>query len=464
MSGAELERIADSLGIPVIDGIGFSQIAISGPIDANDLTAWAQLDGFMVELRLGTPSPVTIALAEDGSLPTDLTSVGDLFTEGPARHRVEEAGSLGDLLDEFDPGAARAEIRYVQPGWLRTVAAFERFTGDRWLELTRAFDRDQVQIGALAVDLKTQAPVRPGLPAVRSPADEPPSDSAGQRVWACLIELADAVAWTHLAVDHKTSDGGVLVALHPDQTAEIPVTPATARGGAELLSWWTADEDPNRTEALRHVLRIVTAARAGGLPEAGNVRTLAERQRIALARDRAAEVQRAIVQGQKGTEEALEAVSDDLSSMIEDSVKTTSALVVAVLGLVTLLFRTDGDLPGHLVVIAAAAVVLGSLVVAAARGRRISDLRDAVTRHQQRLTKDPLLPVEDRDRATAEIEAFRLNRRLLRAKTMVWALALATVVVATVGAQWVLTNEPPPAEGTPSTATTQTSITTSTSP
>lgn len=222
----------------------------------------------------------------------------------------------------------------------------------------------------------------------------------------------------------------------------------------------TATEDANRREALDYVLTLVAAGSSDQLPPAVTVRRLADRQRIALSRDQAAEVQRAIADGQRETADALHRASADFGSLVEETTTTANAAIIAVLGLVVFVAQEADRLPGWLIMLATVAAVVGIALVVASRWSRIGDHQASVNQLAARINADPLLPADDRRVASEAIDAFDVNRRSARARLRVTILGAGAAVVAMSASAWLLwgsqaSSAPDGAPQNPTTSTSQ---------
>ena len=252
-----------------------------------------------------------------------------------------------------------------------------------------------------------------------------------------LKALADAAAWTQLAAGSKGSAGEILLALHHDQDPVIKVDVSRVTGGLDLLVWRTKDDDANRDEALRHVFRVVTAS-SGALPDAKTIQRLAERQRIALTRDRAAEVFRAIADGQRATAELLETSSTSFSTLIENTTNNAVATVAGVVGLVALLADKANVLPGWLVVTATVATVAGVIAVIVTRWHRVEDAKTSAERLVHRLRNDPLLPEDEEGALVAAVEGFDFAARAKSTQVTIAAVGAVACLVAIFAAGWLV--------------------------
>jgi hypothetical protein len=188
------------------------------------------------------------------------------------------------------------------------------------------------------------------------------------------------------------------------------------------------------------------------------VQTLADRQNIALARDRAAEVFRAIAEGQRSTAELLENASESLSKLVEDTTTTASATIAAVIGLVALIVQNRNLLPSWLILIATAVAVAGVIAVVASRWRRIQDQEDAARRMRTRLDNDPLLPADDRKAMNELIKAAKIDNRASAARWRILALGAAASVVALAAAIWLVASPASSSQSSPPTTTITTAV------
>jgi hypothetical protein len=217
---------------------------------------------------------------------------------------------------------------------------------------------------------------------------------------------------------------------------------------------------------LRYVLRLVTASAPDRLPDAVTVQKLAERQRIAFSRDRAAEVQRAIADGHRDTVSSLDTAARELADVIDEANKAASATIVGVLGILAFVAESPDALPTWLILLAAAAATLGILAVLRSRWQRIADQESAIQRLQDRLQSDPLLPPEDRDVALCSVGSFGLPARTTRTRRTIIVLGVLSCGVAVTGALWLTRgaqakeNGPVPTTTTTAAPTTTASTTT----
>lgn len=408
---ASLLDLARDAGVEVVDRWGGSTITLDDATKLDQLDMLAALPGIVVTAYLEVlHTPIRLGDAEPDQ--SERVAASSVAGSDRTQNEVLAARSGSEIVRLVAHAVEEIGVAYVERGWCRTVPGLLRSVADDWAGVA-----DQLRPGSVTVDEHTFELVGVGvlrdptaLPAVAL-VDDRPEGPAGE-VWDILASVCDAAAWTNVA-DRVAREEEVLVGLHGDQGPIVPVTPSTARGGVRLLRWTTGTTDTNRDEALRYVLRLVTASAPDRLPDAVTVQKLAERQRIAFSRDRAAEVQRAIADGHRDTVSSLDTAARELADVIDEANKAASATIVGVLGILALVAESPDALPTWLILLAAAAATLGILAVLRSRWQRIADQESAIQRLQDRLQSDPLLPPEDRDVALCSVDrsAFRRERR-----------------------------------------------------
>lgn len=453
MSGepwAPLEELAASRGAGILDSWARSSLLIRDNLDVDVLSSIAQRPGFTVQLLFDNADlPLTLDTGSPSS--EELSALKGLL--GNEREQAE-LSAVGDaleaqqLLHQYLGGAV---VQYSEPAWIRSEEAFLAALEHNWAELANGFPQDAFRCGLKTIALEPIAGPQPpgGLPVAVAKAGQ----ALSTRLEQALANLADAAAWTQVAVRSSVVRTQVFAALHHDQEPVIEIRLDSVAGGVGLLKWRMTDNQANREEALRHVLRFVTA-NAAVLPNARTVQTLAERQNIALARDRAAEVFRAITEGQRSTAALLENASESLSKLVEDTTTTASATIAAVIGVVALIVQNENLLPSWLILMATAVAVAGVVAVIASRWRRIQDQEDAVRRLRKRLDNDPLLPADDRKAMDEVIEDAKLDKRATAARQRIFALGAAASVVALAAAIWLVATPASSSKTSPSTTTT----------
>ncbi|MDQ3573453.1 MAG: hypothetical protein M3404_00775 [Actinomycetota bacterium] len=437
MNNGDIGRLLDlaaDYDAQVVDQWGRSTTTLHGSMDIDELAGVANLPHFRVQLLLGDddrPLSLTGQVPEASEM-TDLRLFATNERESAelvaASSPIEVARILADRVEG-------AFIEYARPGWARTSAAFLEAAQSRWTEVVRDLSAGSALIGGATVQT---APIQShntsgGLPVftIQGATGVPEVDDT-------LEVLADAAAWTQLAAASNASSAGeILVALHHDQDPVVKVDLSRVAGGLDLLLWRTRDDDASRDEALRYVLRLVTAS-SSALPNARTVQRLAERQHIALTRDRAAEVFRAIADGQRATAELLETSSSSFSTLVENTTNNAVATVAGVVGLVALLADKADVLPSWLVLAAAAATVAGVIAVIVTRWRRVDDAKRSSERLLTRLRDDPLLPADELGALVTAIEAFDFAGRAKTTQVTIVGVGAVACVVGISAAGWLV--------------------------
>lgn len=455
---APLLDLATSRGLAIDDYWGRSSVSIANDPDLGEVAHFNGLDGYIVVAYFGSARrPLRLGATEPTQL--EIQDLEPLCSNERLRAELVAATSANDVAQLLSGELNEIEIRYESEGWVRTSDALVAAVEHRWTDVADSMPMDVLTIGDVAVPLTLTTPIRHGkaMRVVRPRADAP--DQTYNVVWSTLAALADAAAWTNLAVDVVRDDGEVRIALHNDQDAVVPVSPRTGGGGAELLCWLAASADGNREEALRFVFRFVSAASPTTLPDAITVERLAERQRIALSRDQAAEVQRAIAQGHTDTVDALRRSASELASQTSEMTSSTNATVVAALGVIALVARGSNTLPSWLVGFAALAIVGGMVLMIRSRYKLIGDQQRLVCGLVRRLNRDPLLPADDLAEAQRIVTEFNIDERVTTARRSMISLGLVACSVAVAAAVWVIWIYTPSATATPVGTTTTTSAT-----
>ena len=177
-------------------------------------------------------------------------------------------------------------------------------------------------------------------------------------------------------------------------------------------------------------MRSATVSGLDRLPDARAVRRLSEQQRIALSRENAAAVQRAVSEAHRDTIDVLAGATDGLSELTGAAVRTVNATILAALGIVAIVGRNAGEVSAHLTWIVAASVVIGLVAVAFASWQRVGDYRDQVVAVGDRIKADPLTPEEDKELSNDRIAKFDVHRRSTVTRWLVIGLSvLGSVVV-----------------------------------
>jgi hypothetical protein len=290
-----------------------------------------------------------------------------------------------------------------------------------------------VAIGDREIAVRSIAPEGAPFP-IAVPEDPEPGEESMRAAWDLFRQIADASSWAALALNVDRRQAGVRAAFYGDHRADIPIELERAAGGVRLLQWVHATDDANRLEAFRHVLRMASLGSPGMLPSADNVRTLAERERIALSRENAAEVQRAISGGHREASDSLVEASTHMADLVHSAAKAVNATLIAAVGVFALSGDSGALLGPEVLWPVAAALVLVAGLSSRASDRRLMDQKAEVEARRDRLSEDPLLPEADHERIAARFAGFGLDARLKGARRTLWAFFLVSAVVILVGA------------------------------
>jgi hypothetical protein len=431
---APLVELAAAHNAHILDLWGRSTLTIRDDIDLGRVMELSERPGFTVQLLFGdSDTELTLgSAAPDGA---ELAALASLLGNERERSELAAVPSVLDAEQLLHADLTGAFIEYARSGWVRTESAFLEAVQGSWTDVVKGMSVDSLLIGDTTVVLdRIAGPNPPGaLPVAATKIGTPVS----AEVSTVLTRLADGAAWTQLAVSARVLSTDAFVALHNDQDTIVRIRLDKVAGGTELLRWRMSGDDANRDESLRHVLRFVTAS-SHTLPDARTVQRLAERQRIALVRDRAAEVFRAIADGQRSTAQLLETAAASLSQVVEDTMTTASALIAGVIGLVALVAQNATRLPGWLVFVATGAAVLGVVAVIVSRWRRIGDQKQASDRLLERLRDDPLLPPHELRTLEVWVSDFKLSERADRAGGIIVVLGTSACAVALAAASWLV--------------------------
>lgn len=429
---SDLQRIAEHAGACVRRRWGSVSSILPPTVDLDDLRVAAEANGYDVVGSFGADD---VELSISGASPADQDIHRLLHLAGTPgdENRLGSAANGWVIAAEVLNEELRSlEVWYRRLNWCSDVETLRTLMSDDWLVVAENIVEGTVYVGDVAITLErllhdTNAPILGPVSA------RPESLGVEQEVWDAFASLADAAAWRCIAVQERRDSEGLRLALHSDQSAVIPVAPRDAGGGVQLLKWLLSAPEGDRAESLRHVLRLVTA-NSTHLPPARTVQTLAERQRMALSRERAADVQRAISEGRARTSKALAEASSELAKQADDTVRAVQATVLAAIGVVAFTAEHIELLPRWLLLLVAAVALAGIIVLLLSRWRRVGELGDAVQEHQQQLEDDPLLPADDRCSLINSVKGFDVQRKVGQARFTVCslgALATSVVVVAT---------------------------------
>ena len=412
-----------------------------GPFDLDEIQRLAETCDLTVIARFGSDLDVELLLSGSPPLDSDLSDLQRLV--------MSEDERLG-LLDPADAWVAarvassvltEIELRYERTNWCVSIEALISSLESDWHRIADTLVAGDITVGSVTLSLRSVGDA--GSHLILEPTEERPThDVPRQRVWDAIVSIADTVAWQSIATGETRSGDRLLIALHHDQPAVIELDPSRSGAGMELWKWLNATNDPNREAALRHVLRYATVT-ATELPSGSSTLVLAERYRIALSRDQAAEVERMISESRALTATSIGEAKKTLAAFVEDSAKTAQATVIAAIGTVALAARGVELIPDWLLVMVMAAALIGILVVVAIRWRRLSDLATDIEELEFRLREEqsPLLPESDRNALLQSVKDYRADRRIRNGRISLSILGLiaASIVLAT--GIWILVGD-----------------------
>lgn len=321
-------------------------------------------------------------------------------------------------------------VIYSRSNWCHSTERFRELISEDWLHVADYLNEGTIRIGEVELRLEQAST---STSSVLIPMMLEDSNDETVQVASLLMRLADVAAWRSIAVFEERRDGSVWLALCQDQPAEVKVDFEDADGGVDLWRWLESDKDANRNEALRHVLRFQTAI-SRQLPRASDVRTLAERHRLALSRENAAEVYRAVEESKQRMADALVDAKRRFSQYVEETTKVFQGTVVAATGLAVLVVRTDGAVPDWLLYLVAAAAVAGLALLSWSRWKSAEELSADLLGFGNSLANNPLLPDEERETLADMISEPDTKAQKLRVQRIVGLLGVcsAGIVVATV--------------------------------
>ena len=438
MSGAEiLEIYADSVGASVSERWGRMEVTHEAPFELERLRGIAEEVGLVVTGRFGVNYDVEFQLSSDAPSDLDLQALQSIVATESERLLLLNPADGWIAAHNAQSVLTEIEVRYERPNWCRSFDTFNRIVRIDWLQIADSLIDADVVVADTTIPLRYLGGDTSKL--ILEPACE---RAAGEgqhwQVWDLMMLLAEAAAWRQIAIDETRSEGQLLVALHRDQSPVIPVDPTHAPGGLALWKWLHATDDGNRDDALRYILRFLTAT-ALKIPNGDSVRTLAEHYRIALSHDKAAEVQRAISEGRTLTIAGMDEARKALSSYIEDTVKTAQAAVIAALGIVALVARNAATLPRWLLGLVTAVAIIGVLTLMLNRWRRIGDLGLTIKSLGEALSQEkaPLLPESERIDLTKGLEDFDVKKKIRSGRRLVSVLGLLAITVILAAGIWI---------------------------
>ena len=381
------------------------------------------------------PSFAEVDLDTKSPKSTDVDQLAQLAESHSLEMEVRNSASSWVAARLLQHHLVSISITYLKQNWCLSESRFIELIQTDWMKIADTILPGRVEVGSSEFELIA---ISDTAPLILKPTDtQPERDSSAYQVWDGLWSLANAAAWRDIGIAEERIGEVLKLSLHGDHSAVVELSPSKAFGGLELWQWLHETRDGNREEALRYVLRFLTG-NSDRLPNGESVRSLAERQRIALSREHAAEVQRAISEGQDRTMTALQNTQEQFSRLVEDTAKTVSATVVAAVGVVALIARSSDALPDCLLVLAGTVTSIVIVAVVMSRWTRINDLSKNVETLQYSLESDPLLPNADRDKYLSSVKKFEIDGRACRSKRMICILALLSLTVIVAATLWLL--------------------------
>lgn len=390
------------------------------------LTVEVELGDQRRPVRLGAKTPDAHDRAVVQELSDHATDVAAAAT----------AGSGLELVGLVTNWVEAAVVTYQRAGWARTFEGLQGSVSEDWPAVAASLETlDRVTVGNVSLRLEYHDESR-GVP-IAVPVDSGPEDSDEEALVRLLTQVADAAAWTNVAPDIERTPTQVYVSLHREQPPAVPVTLETAVGGLDLYRWLTATADANRAEALRHVLQTASLTATETLPDARAVRELSEQQRIALSRDNAAAVQRAISESHEEATRALQESAEGIAEVIGGSIRGVNGAIVAVLGIIALAGRTATTLPWWLIWLVAGVAVVGLGVVSSSEVRRLSDQELRISRARRRIEDNPLTPEGEKARALVTLDEIDVRSRARAGRLQVLGPTLAASAIVFAAAVWL---------------------------
>ncbi len=449
-----LRAYATQHGLTPMESWGRLSITQTTGIDLSSVRRLLEGDNHIEGVAaFGESANVQVVLTEDEPTGEELQQLRDLVATEEERLELLSPATGWIAAEAAVKALTEVTVSYKQQNWCPSVETLNHLLETDWLEVADHLVEGTVVVGAYELSLSCVD--HSGPPSILAPVTERP-DAGGdeESVWVSFKSLADISAWRQIAIDENREGQELRLALHRDQRTVVEALPATAQGGLELWMWLHATDDANREEALRHVLRLLTA-NANTLPSGDSTLVLSERHRIALAHENAAEVQRAISEGRTQTRAGLQEARSALSAYTEDTVKIAQATIVAAIGIVAFVARDADALEDWLVWLIMLAAIAGILVVVATRWRRISDITTDILslRNAFNETNEPLLPELDRTELTTNIDDFKASRRAKLTKLQITFLAVLAISIILAAGSWILSHSDAPGDNGPIVAT-----------
>lgn len=436
-----LEVYAEEVGAALTKEWGRIAIVHEGPFDFDYLNRISDLDNVTVIGRFGENRDIELRLSSDAPSDLELQALRSIAASESEERSLVNPADGWVAARHAQAALQEVEIRYDRLNWCSSLETLRTTVETDWMQIADTLVEGDVTIGSTTIPLR-HIDGTTAIPILEPVHGRPEIEGPQQEVWDAMASLADAAAWREIAVRENRSEGLLKVALHRDQPAIIELDPRNATGGVALWKWLHATQDANRGDALRYILRFVTAA-AVRMPNGTAVLSLAERYRIALGQDQAAEVQRAISESRALIRKGLQDARRTLSSYTEDTVKTAQAAVIAGVGIAALVARNAAILPDWLLGMVTIVAIVGVLTLMWNRWCRIGELGSDIEALTEALSekKAPLLPESERTELAEGIDGFNAARKVLSGRAMVLALGLIAVSVILSAGLWIIRHD-----------------------
>lgn len=445
------QEYADRIRCQPIAQWGCLTIIDHAPFDLDEIQNIAEIYDLTVIAKFGLDLDVELLLSSSPPSDSELSDLQRLVISENERLSLLDPADAWVAARVAQSALAEIELRYERSNWCANNETLVSTLESNWLRIADSLAEGDLIVGDATFSLRRVA--GPSSHLILEPVEERPSHDAARRcVWDAIVSIADLVAWRNIATAETRSEDGVLISLHHDQPPVIELEASRSSGGLALWKWLAATDDPNRDAALRHVLRLATVS-STELPSGSSVLVLAERYRIALSRDQAAEVERTISESRVLTATGLKEAKTSLATYVEDSAKTAQATVIAAIGTVALAARGVELIPDGLLVLVMAAALIGILVVVMTRWRRLGDLAADIENIEFTLGEEqtPLLPANDRAELLDDVREYCADRRISYGRISISGLGLVAASIVLATGIWILvgnTDEAPPDERT----------------
>ena len=444
-SGATvIEECASRFGGQLMEQWGRLAVTLIDDLDLDRICESVEGHNLLMIGRFGENSEVEIVLSAETPSSRDLHTLQSIVATESERLALLNPVDGWTAAKHARSALAEIEMRYDHSNWCPSLESLRRIVRTDWMMIADTLVDEDVTVGSITIPLR-RVDGTAALTILEPLHDRPETEGSEQETWDILASIADATAWREIAIGEKRTEGGLKVALHRDQPMIVDLDPGNASGGAALWKWLHATEDANREEALRYILRLVTAT-VSQMPNSASVLALAEHYRIALTQDQAAEVHRAVSDGRALIRKGLQDSRRTLSDYTEDTVKTTQAAVIAGIGVVALVARNAATLPDWLLGMVTAVAILGVLALICNRWLRIGELGSDIEALESALSEDkaPLLPAHERVELKEELRHFDAVRRVKAGRMIVVSLGCIAISVILAAGIWIIHHDSSP--------------------